>query len=272
MIQLDDNKLRQLQKIEIEMLLEIDRICRKHKINYTIIGGTLLGAVRHGGFIPWDDDADVAMLRPEYERFCKVCEEELDNTRFYFQDMDNTPGYRWGYGKFRRKDSLFLRENQEHMPYEQGVFIDIFPQDATPDNAVLRRLHDFSCFCVRKLLWSEVGKKAEHNCFKRICFIMLSKIPFKLVQIMYRGLIIRNQKTELVRTLTFPAPKRKYGYKRVWLTETDDIKFEQYTLRGVKDYDGWLRWEFGKYMDIPPEHKRKTHPITAIILPNIREE
>lgn len=96
MIQLDDNKLRQLQKIEIEMLLEIDRICRKHKINYTIIGGTLLGAVRHGGFIPWDDDADVAMLRPEYERFCKVCEKELDNTRFYFQDMDNTPGYRWG--------------------------------------------------------------------------------------------------------------------------------------------------------------------------------
>ena len=113
MLQLDDRQLRQLQMIELEMLVEVDRICKKCGIQYNIIAGTLLGAVRHGGFIPWDDDADVAMLRPEYEKFRKACKTELDTTRFYFQDHRNTRGYRWGYGKLRRKNTLFLRENQE---------------------------------------------------------------------------------------------------------------------------------------------------------------
>ena len=83
MIQLDDKTLRQLQMIELEMLIEVDRICKKCEIKYNIIAGTLLGAVRHGGFIPWDDDADVAMLRPEYEKFRNACKTELDTSRFY---------------------------------------------------------------------------------------------------------------------------------------------------------------------------------------------
>ena len=84
MIELTKEHLQQLQAIELEMLDEVDRICKKNNIKYTIIGGTLLGAVRHGGFIPWDDDADVAMLRPEYEKFCTIVEKELDVDRFYF--------------------------------------------------------------------------------------------------------------------------------------------------------------------------------------------
>ena len=67
--QLSEQELRAVQKIQLEMLCEVDRICRKKEIPYNIIAGTLLGAVRHGGFIPWDDDADVALLRPDYERF-----------------------------------------------------------------------------------------------------------------------------------------------------------------------------------------------------------
>lgn len=97
----------------------------------------MLGAVRHGGYIPWDDDADVALLREEYEKFREACKTELDTSRFYFQDHRNTKGYRWGYGKLRRKNTLFLREHQEHMPYKQGIFIDIFPLDSVPDNYIL---------------------------------------------------------------------------------------------------------------------------------------
>ena len=87
MLELTGEMLRSIQLVELEMLKEVDRICKKHKITYAIIAGTLLGAVRHGGFIPWDDDLDVAMLRPEYERFRKVCKTELDTERFYFQDQ-----------------------------------------------------------------------------------------------------------------------------------------------------------------------------------------
>ena len=85
---LNEEELKKLQKIELEMLIEIDRICKKNQIKYTLIGGSLLGAVRHKGFIPWDDDADVAMLREEYDRFVKACEVDLDTNRFYFQDMN----------------------------------------------------------------------------------------------------------------------------------------------------------------------------------------
>ena len=177
MIHLNETQLRQLQMTELELLEEVDRICKKCNIHYNIIAGTLLGAVRHGGFIPWDDDADVALLRPEYEKFRKACETEPDTSRFYFQDHRNTPGYRWGYGKLRRKDTLFLREHQEHMPYDQGVFIDVFPLDYVPDNYGLRRLHNFKCFIYRKFFWSEVGRVADQSAFLRGVYKLMSKVP-----------------------------------------------------------------------------------------------
>ena len=161
MIHLDAESLRNLQMIELEMLLELDRICKKHHIHYTVIAGTMLGAVRHEGFIPWDDAADGAMLRPEYDRFRKACQTDLDEERFYFQDHTVTEGYRWGYGKLRRKGTLFLREHQEHMPYEQGVFIDVFPMDAVPDSHIGRAIVSAECFLVRKMLWARVGKAAD---------------------------------------------------------------------------------------------------------------
>ena len=84
--QISNEELKKLQRIELEMLIELDRICRKHQVSYSLDGGTLLGAVRHKGFIPWDDDIDVIMLRPEYEKFRSACERELDQTRFFLQD------------------------------------------------------------------------------------------------------------------------------------------------------------------------------------------
>lgn len=103
---LTDSELRQVQLIQLEMLKEVDRICRLCNIRYNIIAGTLLGAVRHKGYIPWDDDADVAFLREEYEKFRTACEKELDHSRFYFQDHRNTTGYRWGYGKLKKRNRV----------------------------------------------------------------------------------------------------------------------------------------------------------------------
>ena len=271
MIELDQKTLRQLQLIELELLLEVDRICRKRNIKYNIIAGTMLGAVRHKGFIPWDDDADVALLRPEYERFKKACEYELDSSRFYFQDHTNTKGYRWGYGKLRRKDTLFMREYQEHMPYEQGVFIDIFPMDNIPDNYALRCLHNFHCFCIRKIFWSEVGKIADKRYFMRVWYRLLSKIPEESIKRHYNNFIKKSnsKKTKLVRMLMFPSPTRSFGYKREWYLTRKEVLFEGQKLMGANAYKEYLTHCYGNYMQLPPLPKRKVHPISKIKLINI---
>lgn len=268
MIHLDATSLRKLQMIQLEMLIEVDRICKKCRIKYNIIAGTLLGAIRHGGYIPWDDDADVALLRSEYEKFREVCKTELDTDRFYFQDHRNTDGYRWGYGKLRRKDTVFLRESQEHMPYEQGVFIDIFPLDGVPDNYIKRYLHNFQCFCVRKILWSAVGRIADKNRINRLLYGTLYRIPEKVVYYYYHKMIVRSnkRKTQMVRILMFPTPNKSYGYYRKWYEESADIKFENYTFQGIKEYEAYLSFKFGDYMTLPPKSQRKVHPVSEISL------
>ena len=126
-------ELHQLQSVLLEMLIELDRICKKHDIRYCIIAGTLLGAVRHKGFIPWDDDLDVAMTRSEYRRFREVCVSELNTSRFFFQDDTTDLHYRWGWGRLRRIDSEFVRVGQEHLKMRTGIFLDVFPMDGVPD-------------------------------------------------------------------------------------------------------------------------------------------
>lgn len=268
MVELNQTMLRQLQLIQLEMLIEVDRICKKCGIKYSIIAGTLLGAVRHGGYIPWDDDADVALLRPEYEKFRKACKTELDTTRFYFQDHRNTKGYRWGYGKIRRKNTLFLRENQEHMPYEQGVFIDVFPLDNVPDNYILRSLQNLECFCVRKILWAKVGKAAEKKRGLRQIYKLLDRIPEQKVFRYYHRMIRRanKKKTRMVRILMFPTPNNEYGYYRNWYENVTDVIFEGVIFQGIKDYDSYLSFKFGDYMKLPPVGKRKVHPVSKIQL------
>lgn len=270
MIQIDKKTLRQIQMVQLEILVEVDRICKLCGIKYNIIAGTLLGAVRHGGYIPWDDDADVALLRPEYEKFRQAVKYELDTSRFYFQDNRRTKGYRWGYGKLRRKNTLFLREYQEHMPYEQGIFIDIFPLDGVPDNYLLRSIKNFECFCVRKILWSKVGQIAEKNIFKRQWYRLLAVIPEQKIWGYYYGMVRHANKksTRMVRILMFPTPNSKYGYYRYWYESSIDIMFEGKVFQGIKDFDSYLSFKFGDYKKLPPIEERKTHPVSEIQLPN----
>ena len=274
MIHLDEKMLRQLQLIQLELLKEVDRICRKCDIKYNIIAGTLLGAVRHGGYIPWDDDADVALLRPEYERFRNACQAELDTSRFVFQDHRNTNGYRWGYGKLRMKDTLFLREYQERMPYFQGVFIDVFPLDNVPDHYLHRCIHNFECFCIRKVLWSEVGKYADKSKVKRFAYRVLSRIPLDKVFDRYQHFMEKGNRkeTKMVRILTFPTPNRYFGYYRRWYQNSREMMFEGACFIGIRDYDEYLSFKFGEYMKLPPEEKRKVHPVSCINLSIVEQD
>lgn len=265
---LSKEELRRVQLIQLELICEVDRICKKYNIRYNMVGGTMLGAIRHKGYIPWDDDADIGFLREEYEKFRQACKEELDGSKFYFQDCRDTKGYRWGYGKLRRRGTEFVRLNQEFMPYGQGIAIDLMPFDNVPDTVVGKRIHMFTCFFYRKIFWSAVGRKSEANPGKRLFYRILYRIPEKTLFRSYQKFIdrCRRRDTGQVRILTFPTPKGVYGYDRKWYTDLKEYDFEGHSFPGAADYDGYLRVKYGAYMDWPPEEKRKTHPISKLTL------
>ncbi len=266
--QLSQEELRKVQLTQLELICEVDRICKKHGISYNMVGGTMLGAIRHKGYIPWDDDADIGFLRNEYEKFRQACKTELDDKLYYFQDCRDTRGYRWGYGKLRRKGTEFIRLNQEFMPYEQGIAIDLMPFDNVPDNFWLKRIHMFVCFVYRKIFWSAVGRKSEKNFGKRMVYEMLYKIPEKSLFNSYQRFIDRCGKrmSEQVRILTFPTPKGVYGYRRKWYTNLRQYEFEDHNFPGAADYDGYLRIKYKSYKELPPVEKRKTHPVSKLTL------
>lgn len=266
--QISADELRQIQNIQVDLINEVDRICRKNHIHYNMVGGTMLGAIRHGGHIPWDDDADIGFLREEYEKFREACKRDIDHEKYYMQDFRDTSGYRWGYGKLRRKDTIFLRNGQEFMPFEQGIFIDLMPFDNVPDNLIHRRLHFAECFLFRKILWSKVGARVEENPCIRVVYKLISLIPEQVIKKRYEAFIEkgRRKKTELVRILTFPTPRHIYGYKREWYTELGQYTFSGLKLPGASDYDGYLKVKYGDYMKLPAEEKRKVHPVSELKL------
>lgn len=262
-------ELRKIQLTQLELIQEVKRICRKCNIHYNMVGGTMLGAIRHRGYIPWDDDADIGFLRKEYEKFREACRTELNTEKYYFQDCRDTAGYRWGYGKLRRKGTEFIRLNQEFMPYGQGIAIDLMPFDNVPDSDFAKRVHAFICFLYRKAFWSAVGRKTEKNILKKILYELLYLIPEERLAKGYQRWIdycMKLGRTEQVRILTFPTPKGIYGYERKWYTDLVMYRFENSRFPGARDYDGYLKVKYKDYMDMPPVEKRKIHPISKLTL------
>lgn len=264
----DDEMLFKLHAVLLEMLAEVDRICRKNGIEYTISGGTLLGAVRHGGFIPWDDDVDISMRRKDYNKFCEACKAELDTERFFFQDHTTDPEYWWGYGRLRRKNSKFIRKGQEHMKMKTGIFLDIFPNDYIPDFFLLKFFHAFVCFVIRKLLYSESGKVSAESSLLRLLYRGLNFIPRNMTFAVYERLT-KIEPSEYCRAITFPSPKgnRNFGSPSVYYEEYIDIQFAGLKLRAIKQYKKYLEYKYGDYMILPPLEKRHWHPACLIQLP-----
>lgn len=270
MIELTEPVLQKLRPVYIEMLIEIDRICKKNKIKYSLDSGTLIGAVRHDGFIPWDDDADVNMLREEYEKFFEACKRDLDTDRFFLQDFRTDKDYRWGFPKLRRNDSTFLYKGQESANWHSGIFIDIFVYDGVPDNYLLRRLHLFICYCVRKGLYSVFGRYNADTALIRLWYRMLYLVPRSFWVGIFDSMVKLSNvsRHELARHLTFPNRKEaKYGMPRHCFDEHVDKDFEGYIFKIFKDYDSYLTSMYGDYMSLPPEDKRHAGCLSILKLP-----
>jgi lipopolysaccharide cholinephosphotransferase len=120
MSETEDKNNRKVQLIELEILLEVDRICRKNDIKYQLSGGTLLGAVRHQGFIPWDDDIDIIMLRNDYNKFIALCKIELNNSYFLQipETDDKTPSL---YAKIRKNNTAYISYEYRNINYHHGI-------------------------------------------------------------------------------------------------------------------------------------------------------
>ena len=265
--------LRKLQMAELELLMEVDRICRKHGIAYSLEGGSLLGAIRHKGFIPWDDDVDVAMMRPEYERFFRACQKDLNTQRFFLQDYRTDPYYPWGYPKLRLLHTLFLREGQEHLKFHQEIGIDIMLFDHVPDAPFPRMMFEIACFLIRKCQYAVVGKTQAPVVWQRIIYRAADRIPksFLFWSIERIAGITNRRRTRLVRAMTWPNPKRSpHGMPAKCFDSFTDAVFEGRTVRIFKRYHLYLKQMFGDYMQLPPESERTVHPASRIILP--REE
>ena len=140
---------------------------------------------------------------------------------------------------------------------------------------LLRRMHNFECFCVRKILWSKVGKGADKSSFMRKVYGLLDCIPEEKVFKYYEKLIRRSNYIggRMVRILMFPTPNDEYGYYKCWYEKSAPTVFEGITFSGIADYDSYLRFKFGNYMELPPESQRKTHPVSKLelVIPGHRD-
>ena len=257
-------ELRRMQLIQLELLQEVDRICTKHHISYSVEGGTLLGAVRHKGFIPWDDDVDIAMVRSEYRKFCKVCKKELDSEKYFFQNHDTDPEYRWGYAKVLKNGTSFVRYGQEHLKMRRGVYVEIFPMDGIPEGPIEKKFYNFLRVCCRKVMWSEVGKISCKSIGMRLWFGMVNRIPVDKAFAMLEFLSKKydERRARYVTCLSFPDcwVKGEPGFKREYYLNTKRMLFEGEEINVPQKETELLVTLYGNdYMTPPPEKERGTH-------------
>ncbi len=252
---LSDN-LRELQMTELDILKEIDGICRRHNIDYWLDGGTCLGAARHQGFIPWDDDIDIAMRQDDIPRFAEAAKSELSGNLF-LQDEKTDPERRLQIMKVRNLDSLYVEFGDDFSrPYQKGVFVDIFPfiDYPTVSRSFTKRIVGGICKS-RAILnvqhYYSVRSFFEFFYFgiKNIIFNMIWKMTCKLKKHdMYAGNIINDN---------------GYGimHRQDSIFPIKEILFEGYMFKAPNNVDAYLTDLYNNYMQLPPEDKRKVHSI-----------
>ena len=272
-MKLDKEQLKLLQNVCLELVTELDRICRKNKIEYSLGGGTLIGAVREHGFIPWDDDADIFFIREEYNKFVEACKKDLNGDKFYIQDHKIEPEYPWGYSKLRMKGTTLVQVGQENLTFRNGIFIDLFIYDNVPDGYLIRRIHYWKCYFIRKCQYAVVGRNNAKSIFMRSWFTLINKIPKKWLfsQLDKMALKYNSRQTELARHYTFPYFRKscKYGLPNKCFKEYIDCEFEGKKFRIIRDYDIILTLKYGDYMTPPPPKDITYYPISKIEFPKI---
>lgn len=238
------NHLSDIQKSILTLYADFQTICKENNLHYCAIGGTAIGAVRHNGFIPWDDDMDLGMPVEDFERFKKICSEHKLPKHLEFMDIA------WMGGKLFDNRTTVIETQFITKPTKYyGVFIDIFPMIGMPDNAdgndtFSKTLKDFSIMA------------QLYTCYPEVCDLNTKELA--------------RQKNELMHKYEFKTAKKVAGfcyflYDGEGFRHPLEIKFENTTMFVSSEYDKDLTWHFGNYMELPPIEERRTHMPNMIV-------
>ncbi len=245
----------EIKKICTNILKEFDDICQKNNLRYSIFGGTLLGAVRHKGFIPWDDDIDVMMPREDYEKLLLL---KINNESFEIKNFKYTSNYYYPFAKMIDKSTYI--EEDDRCDKDMGVFIDIFPIDYIDSNKIpILKLRIFS-----KLgfyIGCNPKYKNNKNIFKylikKIMYIVL--LPFRKMILLKSERLIRSKNQKYcVQMMQYNSNNHLY-YPKIFWEHITDYSFENIKVKGIKDYDYYLTNIYGDYMSLPPKEQQITH-------------
>ena len=257
----DDSGIKKLQEKILEIAVYIDEFCEENEIDYCLMGGSALGAIRHKGFIPWDDDLDFFMTPDNYEKFVRLFEEKGDKSRFFlepFGKIDNMVTL----GKVRARGTTYIEESLLDYKMSHNVYIDIFILHTCPDNTLKR---------VNQYVWAKylVAKSQSTRDITRYGFAL--RTALKILRCLPRLFLVkhalkqvykyRNEKTELYCNYLGKAKYKRGTYKREWFETTKRVPFENVTLRVPEKVELFLSERFGDYMKIPDlqQIKREQH-------------
>lgn len=254
--------LRKLQLTIVEIIDEIDRICKKYNLRYYIYGGTLLGAVRHKGFIPWDDDADLVMPRADYEKFLKICEKEFDG-KYVLQNCFTDPEYHMLFTKIRKCGTYVHEEKWSGKDMNKGIFVDILPLDYFPKNKFMGSLVLHAVSICHQICAFKTCK--SNRISAKILFKLGKKIPKPVrYKIRHWVLKISNRFSSKENICSFGShyqPMIRRVFKTDWfLGEPKTMEFEGRQYSVPANWENYILHLFGEnYMELPPEEMRVCH-------------
>lgn len=265
---MDNEILRELQNVELEILLDVDRVCKENNIEYFLVAGTLLGAVRHKGFIPWDDDIDICMPIKDYKKFCKIAPHKLKKE--YFLQCSNTDFTEMWFAKVRKNNTTCIESGEEKKRKHQGVWIDIFPLIGVKNDKMWLDKATQKATLAKTLLkkrYSSFGSFKDLPLKKKI----LKMIPLKIVRMIanaiFNSVFKDHRKFEYCYYL-WGSPRIKSTFKSYLFDELSCVEFEGHNLPAPKRWDEYLQVEYGDYMTPPPPENRNggSHTISIVDL------
>ena len=254
-------KMKEIWAVELDLLNEFQRVANKYHIKYIANGGTMLGAVRHKGFIPWDDDLDIMMLRDEYEKLCEIASKEF-HSPYFFQIEQTDPGSLRCHAQLRNSNTTAILKNElnGHFSFNQGIFIDIFPLDAVPDEEDV--FEDTSAEAMKYYKKMQFFSSVSYHYFKdwqsfkgvfKGLLHFLGNSPFSLLaHFYYKKYEDICKRYNSISTSKISIYCWGYKYKKLHRSredhlETIDMDFEFLKVPVCKNYDHALTEDFGDW-------------------------